>query len=249
MSLDIVFAKLAARLSALQSLTAKPTAQYFDPAVVVPVFAAVRPLLEELIAERPDLFAEVQIRDVPVPSKTSDNEGRGYVRRAQLDELIRDLTYVFDVRAASQAAFKYAPERPLRVFVSHGRSTDWREVQAFIEKDVGLATLELAQEPNRGRTVMQKLEEESDRCSFAVVVMTGDDLVAEGPPRARENVMHEIGFFQGRYGLSRVCLLHEEGVSIPSNIHGLVYVPYPKGLVSAAFATLMRELSDSFRHR
>ena len=77
--------------------------------------------------------------------------------------------------------------------------------------------------------------------------MTGDDLDSDGNPRARENVMHEIGYFQGKFGLSAVCLLHEEGTSIPSNIHGLVYIPFPKGYVNATFSALMRELKAFYR--
>src|ERR1700761_5843753 len=36
--------------------------------------------------------------------------------------------------------------------------------------------------------------------------------------RVRENVMHEIGFFQGSYGRTFVVLLHEEGVNVPTNL-------------------------------
>ena len=76
--------------------------------------------------------------------------------------------------------------------------------------------------------------------------MTGDDTTEDGLRRARENVMHEVGYFQAKFGLANVCLLHEEGVSIPSNIHGLVYIPFPTGLVSAAFGALARELGVAF---
>lgn len=54
--------------------------------------------------------------------------------------------------------------------------------------------------------------------------------------------MHEIGYFRGKYGLARVVLLHEEGVNIPSNIQGLVYIPFSKGLIDAAQGARMREL-------
>lgn len=77
--------------------------------------------------------------------------------------------------------------------------------------------------------------------------MTGDDDLGIGAPRARENVMHEIRFFQAKYGLANVCLLHEEGTKIPSNIHGLVYIPFPKDLVSATFGVLGRELRAAFQ--
>jgi predicted nucleotide-binding protein len=61
-------------------------------------------------------------------------------------------------------------------------------------------------------------------------------------PRVRENVMHEIGFFQGRYGRKAVILLHEEGVNIPSNLGGVAYVPFPRGRIEAGFHVLQREL-------
>lgn len=136
--------------------------------------------------------------------------------------------------------------RPDRVFLSRGRSGDWREVQAYIERDLQIKTLELAQQANKGRTVLQKLDEESGQCSFAVVVMTGDDDLGTENPRARENVMHEIGYFQGKFGLNNVCILYEEGTNIPSNIHGLVYVSFPKGMVRATFGDLARELREVF---
>lgn len=78
------------------------------------------------------------------------------------------------------------------------------------------------------------------------MVITGDDEVQGDGPRALQNVMHEIGFFQGKFGLPSVCLLYEEGTDIPSNIHGLVYIPFPKGLVSASFGALDRELRAAF---
>ena len=45
---------------------------------------------------------------------------------------------------------------------------------------------------------------------------------------------------------SRVCLLHEEDVSIPSNLGGVVYCSFPKGKASAAFIELQRDLGVAF---
>ncbi len=77
--------------------------------------------------------------------------------------------------------------------------------------------------------------------------MTGDDVDASGNSRARENVVHEIGYFQAKYGLSGVCLLHEEGTNIPSNIYGLVYIPFTKGVITMTFGLLLRELKAFYR--
>lgn len=174
-----------------------------------------------------------------------------YLREKHLERIAREIDAVFEIRAASAPASRYAsgPAETQTVFISHGRATDWREVQAYIEKDVRLETRELAQEPNGGDTVGAKLDRVAAVCDSAVIVMTGDDLDSEGLARARENVMHEIGYFQGRLGAKRVCLLHEEGVSIPSNLAGIVYVPFPKGHIAAALATVRRELDAIYGQR
>lgn len=166
-------------------------------------------------------------------------------------ESIKERLSLFDEPALTPAVLSAPPvavaaPKPKRIFISHGRSDLWRQVQAYIEKDIGIPTLELAQEANRGRTVLQKLWEESSKCSFAVIVMTGDDLAADGTPRARENVMHEIGLFQGRYGLENVCVLHEENTNIPTNIHGLVYIPFAKGNIREVLGELFREIRAAF---
>ena len=187
-----------------------------------------------------------QEQSSPIPPSV---EPKLYYVRNQLQRLARDIEQIFEIRAHSELVM---PEQQLllsakRVFISHGHAADWREVQAYIEKDIGLDTLELAQEANQGRTILAKLLESSERCDSAVIVMTGDDLDADGQARARENVIHEIGFFQGKYGLNRIVLLHEEGVNIMSNIQGVVYTPFSKNMVNASFGLLSRELKAMYK--
>lgn len=167
--------------------------------------------------------------------------------RQQMEQLLRYVNEIFEIRAASDHAPAAKSTAPRRVFITHGRANDWREVQAYIEKDLGLATLELSQEANLGSTIIEKLEGNADGCDSAVIVMSGDDADDEGRPRARENVLHEIGFFQSKYGRKNVVLLHEDGVSIPTNLGGIVYTPYPKGNVGAAFGVMARELKAIYR--
>jgi Predicted nucleotide-binding protein containing TIR -like domain len=126
--------------------------------------------------------------------------------RSQIERLSRDIDQIFEIRANSELE-QPKQEALRRVFITHGRSDDWRKVQAFIEKDVQLPTIELAQEPNIGRTIIEKLEDNAARCDSVVIVMTGDDVANEDKRRVRENVMHEIGFFHGRYGRKSVVLM------------------------------------------
>ena len=92
------------------------------------------------------------------------------------------------------------------------------------------------------RTIIEKLLDTADECDCAVTIMTGEDVTDQGEARVRENVMHEIGFFQGRCGRDRVILLHENDVNVPANLIGVVYSAFPKGQIGACFHLLTREL-------
>ncbi len=65
--------------------------------------------------------------------------------------------------------------------------------------------------------------------AFAVVLLTPDDMggsrLGGQGPRARQNVILELGYFIGKLGRSRVCALHVGGVELPSDIHGVLYLP------------------------
>lgn len=209
-----------------------------------PYFTGAVNQLKVLRAAHPDLFGD--FRDIGVLPLAADKDGRptGNYARVQLERLVRSIDEIFEIRANCELTMPVAASATVgpRVFLSHGRAPDWRQVQSFIERDVDIPTLELAQEANGGSTIMEKLERGAAQCDSAVIVMTGDDADIDGQARTRENVMHEIGYFHGRYGRSRVILLHEDGVSIPTNLAGVVYVPFPKGLITAVEGTLAREL-------
>jgi predicted nucleotide-binding protein len=245
----IAFAKLAGIRKVLQSLLDERVGHpsrpnlHFSTADVATHFESASRQGQILREKLPALFGDFpHLPSAPEMQMAPGSAEPVRYGRKQLDNLARWIDQAFEVRAHSELKAPSASPQDQRVFISHGRAPDWREVQSFIERDVGVQTLELAQEPNLGRTVLQKLEQESSKCTCVVIVMTGDDIDAAGNARARENVLHEIGFFQGRFGLSAVCLLHEEGTNIPSNIHGLVYIPFSKGYVSATFGALTREL-------
>ncbi|WP_216821543.1 nucleotide-binding protein [Stenotrophomonas sp. ESTM1D_MKCIP4_1] len=241
--IGVAMAQLAGIRKAVEG--AIGTGNYRIPASeVMSLFIRANKQLSIIRASYPDLFGDIP--DVPTAPAAFDFQSMptGEFHKGQLQHLARTIDEVFEIRASSALTMPPAPHKPAphRVFISHGRAQDWRAVQAYVEKDLGLLTMELAQEASAGRTIIEKLESGAEQCDSAVIVMTGDDADAEGQARARENVIHEIGYFHGRYGRSKVILLHEDGVSVPSNLSGIVYVPFPKGLIAAAESTLAREL-------
>jgi hypothetical protein len=209
--------------------------------VVEPLFPRYEKVISELKDLNPDFYGDIP--DSEIPESMGVSSGGKLYEHHKIQPLIQNLEYILELSTNARIGEKIEKrERVNRVFISHGRSLEWVKIQTYLEKDIGIPTLELAQEPNLGRTVLQKLQEEAQKCSVAVIVMTGDDMTDEGEVRARENVLHEIGFFQGLYGLQNVVLLHEQGVNIPSNIHGLVYIGFPKDTAEASLGALTREM-------
>jgi len=222
----------------------------FPPDHVQHYFTQAASQLEALKTLLPDLYSDFQAVKVDpeteIASVDSEQSAVKHFARSQIERLVRDIDQIFEIRANSELE---QPKQKVsrRVFISHGHSNDWRVVQPFIEKDVGLPTIELAQEPSMGRTIIEKLIDNATRCDSTVIVMTGDDMTKPDEARVRENVMHEIGFFQGAYGRTFVILLHEEGVNIPTNLSGVAYVPFPKGNIEAGFHVLQRELKAIYK--
>ena len=102
-----------------------------------------------------------------------------------------------------------------------------RGLQEFLEK-LGLEAIVLREQPDQGRTIIEKFEDSAKDVGFAVVVLTPDDLggsvkLTEQQNRARQNVIFELGFFAGKLGRGRVCLLRKGHVEIPSDLFGVIY--------------------------
>lgn len=116
-----------------------------------------------------------------------------------------------------------------RVFVVHGHDDAAREsISRFLER-LELVPVVLKEQPTAGRTIIEKFEAESD-VGFAVVLLTPDDVggLASAPkklqPRARQNVIFELGYFAGALGRRRVVALVKGDVEIPSDYHGVIFV-------------------------
>jgi predicted nucleotide-binding protein len=117
-----------------------------------------------------------------------------------------------------------------KVFVVHGHDNEAKEMVArFVEK-LGLEAIILHEQPNGGRTVIEKFEVNSKGVAFAVILLTPDDEhfdrgAGEVSWRARQNVILELGYFMGRLTRTRVVALHKGDVEIPSDFQGVLYVP------------------------
>ena len=129
-----------------------------------------------------------------------------------------------------------------RVFIGHGHSLIWRELKDFLEDRLGLLVDEYNRVSTAGIPTTNRLSAMMESAGIAFLVMTGEDEQSDGKTRARENVVHEVGLFQGRLGFERAIVLLEDGCEEFSNIVGLGQIRFPKGNVPAAFEEIRKTL-------
>ncbi|MDP2383907.1 MAG: nucleotide-binding protein [Nitrospirota bacterium] len=121
-----------------------------------------------------------------------------------------------------------AGRSPNRVFVVHGQNESARSAIVSFLSRVGLVGIVLHEQPNMGRHLLTKFIEEAELVTFAIVLMTDDDVGGlrgkELAPRARQNVILELGYFLSHLGQERVCALITPGLETPSDFDGIVYI-------------------------
>ena len=125
------------------------------------------------------------------------------------------------------------PFDPKKVFIVHGHNEIAKQSVARTLESVGLTPIILAEQPDKGRTVIEKFEKEGNDVGFAVVLLTADDKGKKNKARtmqsrARQNVVFEMGYFMALLGRERVMLLLQEGVEEPSDLKGIVYTRLDK---------------------
>ena len=113
------------------------------------------------------------------------------------------------------------------VFVIHGHDHGTKETLARFLQDLDIDPIILHEQPNQGRTIIEKFEQYA-RTSYAVALLTPDDVGGADAdnlrPRARQNVILEMGFFWGSLGRGRVAALMKDNLEIPSDYDGVVYI-------------------------
>lgn len=145
------------------------------------------------------------------------------------------------VRAAVSGAFRR------RAFIVHGHDHDaLHQLKNYLQNTMGLdEPIILHEQPNHGRTIIEKFEDESSPADLVFVLLTPDDKVldpsadadADARARARQNVIFELGYFYGQVrgqdGARRVILLKKGPIEIPSDLSGILYIDISQGIMAA----------------
>lgn len=122
------------------------------------------------------------------------------------------------------------------IFVVHGRDHEARDQLELVLRRLGLEPFVLQVTGGGGDTLIEALERmigKSAQSSFGIVLMTPDDMGAlktEGPadakPRARQNVIMEMGMLLASLTRKRCAILQKGFVELPSNMGGVITIPF-----------------------
>lgn len=138
-----------------------------------------------------------------------------------------------------------------KVFVVYGHDTGARTRLEAMLRRWGLEPLILDQLPSEGQTIIEKLESYTSEVQFAVVLATPDDMghraahPDESAYRARQNVVLELGMLLSQLGRRKVAILlkDQENMERPSDIQGLIYIPFKDNLEKEAGLLLAKEMA------
>lgn len=143
-----------------------------------------------------------------------------------------------DHAAAPEVAPESAPAaaQPESIFIVHGHDeAALNSIRIFVHKHTGIMPISLAEEAGRGKTIIEKFEAYGVAASFVIVLLTPDDVGqtvgdhqagTDPNPRARQNVVLELGYFIGKIGRENIVVVDAD-VERPSDLAGLSYVEYP----------------------
>lgn len=182
-----------------------------------------------------------QLKILLMSSSAGDGTAESWARNNDVSFLGKDEGKAALLRALERMNLS-APLRAPRAFIVHGHD----EVSLMHLKDYIQNTLKwrepiiLREQPNAGKTIIEKFEEHSSDVDGVFVLLTPDDFILptannDEKRRSRQNVIFEMGYFCGVFGRrsGRIILLHKGPIELPSDIDGIVWIDVGAGIKAA----------------
>lgn len=175
---------------------------------------------EYIIAERKVIWSD------SIKERKQDIQGQITV----LESFIERLSLIPTATVIARNDINDEKEHTNKVFIVHGHNNEIKQTVARTLSQLRLEPIILHEQPEQGKTIIEKFEKNSSDVNFAIILLTADDEgKAKGETnykaRARQNVVFEMGYFIGKLGREKVFLLLESGVDKPGDLDGIVYVP------------------------
>ena len=139
-----------------------------------------------------------------------------------------------------------APPKPKpTVFIGHGHSDAWRDLKDQLREQHHFPVEAYETGARAGHTIRDVLEQMMTKSSFAVLVLTAEDETSDGAMRARQNVVHEVGLFQGKLGFSRAIAIVQDNVEVFSNLEGVHQLKF-QATIRETFGDVVATLTREF---
>lgn len=191
-----------------------------------------------LLVKANDLTADIaaKLREaIAAAANSSDPEMSSFAHRI-LDK---------PIPARRAKASKLRP----KILLIHGREDELNvlHLMDFMRKQWGASVVVVNDVPAPGRTIIEKFEEAASGASFAIALITPNDIGAVNHPPgriARWNVAFELGWAYGRLGPSHVLMLVKEGVHLPSDLEAFPRIDFVENVLDVS-AQLQTELESA----
>ena len=131
--------------------------------------------------------------------------------------------------------------KKFHVAIVHGHSKAWKSIKNYV-KEMGYTPRVLKEELGAEIILERFAKMIWDDIHCVIVILTGDDVVANGKWRARQNVIFELGYCIGAFDAIKrnslftrehaIIILQEEGIELFADIEGITRIIFKKGKIS-----------------
>ena len=163
----------------------------------------------------------------------------------EFEHILNYLEFISGQELANPLSQPSLPPAGENVFIIHGHDeVNTLRLRVLLQEHFGLNPVVMMTKPGMSRALLDKFEQVASSCALAFALITPDDeIVNQATPyyQARPNVIFEAGWFVGRLGIPRVCLLLKDGTTVQSDIDGISRIHF-RDNVEEKVLDIQREL-------
>lgn len=156
----------------------------------------------------------------------------GFIKR--LNKYANQLDIKAERLEEKQKTIQFVPPHDKKIFIVHGHAYEnLKDLENHLITQFHLDPIILNQEPDHGKTIIEKFEHYAKDCAFAFVLVTPDDAVKNKEKeyfQGRPNVLFELGWFSGRFGRNKVRILRQKDTYLPSDLNGIISIEFKENL-------------------
>ena len=201
-----------------------------------------KPLRRPFLARAKSALKTLYGHKAPIVQKYSDairklrniTEDEYAALFTEFEHILNYLEFISGQETANAMSQPSVPPAGNNVFIIHGHDeVNTLRLRVLLQDHFGLSPVLMMSKPGMSRALLEKFEYSASVCTLAFAIITPDDeIIHHGQPyyQARPNVIFEAGWFVGRLGIPRVCLLLKDGTTVQSDIDGISRIHFRENI-------------------